>query len=273
MTTPATGIPKRVKTFLVLAFGISWGAFAARSAVAWPSAVDEGLRLTVKFGPSLAGLLSAFRFGGAAGLGTLVRRLLFPSPIIKWVAVAFLLPIGVLAAALPLRALLGDSVLPLNALSLPGFSSLFFTLLATRFFLGGGLGEEFGWRGFMLPVLQQRMGAFNASIVIGLFHGMWHLPAYGAGVVLLTLYTVAGAIVFTWMYNRTGGNLFLPALMHATANASLPALETLVPAVDQEVLFPVLVFGVWAALAMLIVRWVGADGLDPATPRATGVGR
>jgi len=114
----------------------------------------------------------------------------------------------------------------------------------------------------MLPVLQQRMGAFNASLVIGLFHGVWHFPAYGPGVVLLTLYTVAGAIVFTWMYNRTGGSLFLAALMHATGNASLPALETLVPAVDQEVLFPVLVFGVWAAVAMLIVRLVGADGLE-----------
>jgi membrane protease YdiL (CAAX protease family) len=120
----------------------------------------------------------------------------------------------------------------------------------------------------MLPALQRRMNALDASIVIGLFHGAWHLPAYGVGAVLLTLFTVSGAVVFTWMYNRTGGNLFLPALMHATANASLPFLETLVPAIDRELLFPLLVFGVWVAIAGMIVWRVGRDGLDPRSETA-----
>ncbi len=51
----------------------------------------------------------------------------------------------------------------------------------------------------MLPTLQSRMGPLNASLVIGLCHGAWHLPAYGGGAVLLTVFTVSGAFVFTWM--------------------------------------------------------------------------
>ncbi len=174
---------------------------------------------------------------------------MIPCPSPRWLAIAFLLPIAILLVALVLRVLIGGSVLPAGPLTFVEASGLFFTLLATRFFLGGGLGEELGWRGFMLPTLQSRMGPLNASLVIGLCHGAWHLPAYGGGVVLLTVFTVSGAFVFTWMYNRTGGNLLLPALMHATANASLPFLETLFPAIDQEMLFPLLVLAVWAAVA------------------------
>ena len=84
------------------------------------------------------------------------------------------------------------------------------------------------------------------------------------------LFTISGSIIFTWMYNRTEGNLFLPALMHATANSSLPFLERLVPAVDGEILFPMLVFALWATVAGLIVWKVGKGGLGPTAREAGG---
>jgi hypothetical protein len=65
------------------------------------------------------------------------------------------------------------------------------------------------------------------------------------------------------MYNNTEGNLFLPALMHATANASLPFLEQIVPVIDGELFFPMLVFLLWAAVASLVVWRLGPNGLGP----------
>ncbi len=257
---PAQGNGLGVWFFLALAFGISWGTFALRRAATWPEPIDEFLRLTIKFGPSLAGLLAALHVSGLAGLKSLLGRLVIPCPRPGWLAIAFLLPIAILLVALAGRVLIGGSVLPAGSLTFVEASGLFFTLLATRFFLGGGLGEELGWRGFMLPTLQPRMGPLKASLVIGLCHGAWHLPAYGGGVVLLMVFTVSGALVFTWMYNRTGGNLLLPALMHATANASLPFLETLFPAIDQEMLFPLLVLAVWAAVAGAIAFAMPSHG-------------
>jgi CAAX protease family protein len=253
----------KVGTFLVLAFGISWTAYLLRRAGSWPPGVDEALRLSVKFGPSLAGLGVALAYGGVRDVGNLVRRL-HPSPgHLRWLLLAFGLPLVILVVALPLRVGVGGSVRPLNLVPFADGAGIFGSLLATRFFLGGGLGEELGWRGVMLPELQQRVGAWRASLIIGVAHGLWHLPAYGPAVLFLMLFTISGSIIFTWMYNRTDGNLLLPAVMHATANASLPFLEHLVPAIDGEVLFPMVVFALWAAVAGLVVRRVGTAGVGP----------
>lgn len=252
--------------FLLVAFGISWGAFLIRRAAEWPLAVDQTLRMTVKFGPSVAGILAACWVRGLGGVSEILRCLVTVRVNVAWFALALLLPILVVSVALPIRYLLGNDILAPRGLDLADAVGLYVTLLAVRLFAGGGLGEELGWRGFMLPQLQPRLGALNASVVIGLFHGAWHLPAYGFGAVILTVFTVSGAVIFTWMYNRTDGNLLLPALMHASANASLPWLETVLPAIDGELLFPLIVFGIWAALAVILVWRVGARNLGPRAP-------
>ena len=110
-------IPPPVRFFLLLAFGISWGAFYLRRAFDWPEAAAEGPRLTIKFGPSLAGLLAALRYGGASGMRNLVARLNPLRAGVGWVALALLAPIGILLTALGLRALLGGGFAPAEGLA------------------------------------------------------------------------------------------------------------------------------------------------------------
>lgn len=110
-------------------------------------------------------------------------------------------------------------------------------LLAVAFLYGallGGGNEELGWRGFMLPTLQERLSPLAASLVIGVFWSLWHLPLHMGGfyeggamlgsqsviasMSLRTVQTVPLAILFTWLYNRTDGNLLLMVVLHATVS-------------------------------------------------------
>jgi membrane protease YdiL (CAAX protease family) len=63
---------------------------------------------------------------------------------------------------------LPDVVLPLLVLE-----SFFWAFL-----FGGGLNEEAGWRGFALPCLQSRFRPMVASIILGAFWGLWHVPLH-----------------------------------------------------------------------------------------------
>ena len=49
---------------------------------------------------------------------------------------------------------------------------------APLWLLNSGLGEESGWRGFALPMLQRRSSPRVASIVIASGWMIWHVPAF-----------------------------------------------------------------------------------------------
>jgi membrane protease YdiL (CAAX protease family) len=38
-------------------------------------------------------------------------------------------------------------------------------------------GEEYGWRGFLLPKLTNRVGKIKATIIVGIIWGLYHIPA------------------------------------------------------------------------------------------------
>jgi membrane protease YdiL (CAAX protease family) len=88
-----------------------------------------------------------------------------------------------------------------------------------------GMGEEVGWRGFALPRLQRHRSALAATIVLGVIHAFWHLPAFfykdaykamglAAGLPMLVISVVAAAILFTWIYNSTRGSLLMVTVFH-----------------------------------------------------------
>lgn len=98
-------------------------------------------------------------------------------------------------------------------------------------FLAGSL-EEFGWRGFAQPRLQQRISAFTAALGIGLAWALRHLPLFylydvpaydPAG--FWTTYLgslLLSSVLYAWLYNGSGGSLLLPMVAHALGD--MPAL-------------------------------------------------
>ena len=155
----------------------------------------------------------------------------------RWYAFAVLFWPAAYALGMAVDAALGGKApaYPYAAPSLAG------TLLAIAnvALWGGGL-EEMGWRGFALPRLQTRHSPLIASLIVGLFWALWHTPEYLTGqytstsgtgpaaiagiLVRFTLYTPPLTVLFTWIYNRTGGNLLLVVLAHTSFNVGTAVL-------------------------------------------------
>jgi membrane protease YdiL (CAAX protease family) len=101
----------------------------------------------------------------------------------------------------------------------------------------GPLQEEFGWRGYALDRLQARFNALISSIILGLMWVIWHLPYmfWLSDEVIYEVFwgfllsNILITIVFTWLFNNTGGSVMVTLINHAMfilAVIMFPALET-----------------------------------------------
>ena len=250
----------RFSTFVALTFVLTWVPWLT---VAWllrtgrPPVVTT-LVLIGGFGPFLAAVLVA-----AAGddlrswLGALVD---VGAPLGVWAA-AVMVPIALYVLALGVFLLAGGgfdraSVLP--AAAVPA------VVLAT--FIRGGL-EEPGWRGMALPVLQRSVGAFRASIVLGVIWALWHVPLFllpgssqaGTPFWLYAPAVVGISVIATWLYNAAGGRVLVPVVFHTLSNAV--SVTTATGVVGDGFTSQVgLLVVVWAVVVILVWRY-GTDRL------------
>ena len=192
---------------------------------------DSMFLLIAAYSASLAGVILTAIVSGKAGLGRMFRRLLIWRAGIGWWVFALFAFALLYLGGLVLAALFSGSALNLN-LTQPVY--MFIPLFIVKFFLDAGLGEELGWRGFLLPRLQARYSALISSIIIAIVWGLWHWPlfmlegmsptyemgqAWGVVPALLgyTVFVVLPySILFTWMYNNTKGSLLLAFVFHAS---------------------------------------------------------
>jgi membrane protease YdiL (CAAX protease family) len=90
------------------------------------------------------------------------------------------------------------------------------------------LGEELGWRGFLLPRLLP-VGQVRAILMSSVIWGVWHAPVilqghnYPSqpvlGVFLMVAFCVLSGTILSWLYLWTRSP-WAPALGHATINAT-----------------------------------------------------
>jgi uncharacterized protein len=97
--------------------------------------------------------------------------------------------------------------------------------------------EELGWRGFgVQTAVDGGHSPARAAAVIGLLFVLAHLPFYlpghlydGLPIWPVPIWLLAGSVLLTWIYLRTG-SVLLAGLMHAAFNGTVPLTWGLDPA-------------------------------------------
>lgn len=205
-----------VLLFYVLTFGLEFGLVGGL--IALGLGLPSLIVAIFVFLPTIVAVLLSGIEGGAAGVKALLGKFGLWRVGPQWYLFAILSAAALALLARGLYTLAGGTVAPPQ-----GYSLSMLLMLA----IGGPLAEEAGWRGFVLPRLQAHMSALSASLLIGVLWGaVWHLPMFlgGSYTVPLGWYVllcIAWAILFTWVYNHTGGSLLIAFLYHWAINVSV----------------------------------------------------
>ncbi len=264
---PRWSARRQVVVFLLLAAGLSWWT--------WPlTLLNPTSTALVPWGPTIAALIVTGLAFGRHELGRLAGRMVRWRVGPGWYAVALLGPVVLLGV--PVLVLMATGARPDVTEPFPGVATLLL-VFAVRFAFGGALGEEAGWRGFLLPRVRRRYGLLAASLVVGVVWMAWHLPLFLSGPATdqrpplqFALWGLALSVVFAWIYERTDGNLLIVMLFHGMVDtfASL-VFPLFIDGGDYGRLFWFLVVAMWlTAAAVVALDRRSAPGRAPSAPGA-----
>lgn len=208
--------------FVLITYGSTWALnLSQRTAAATgsPEAIYTFLFGTV-WAPTLAALLLTSMLEGRRSFVGLLRSAFRAPPRAWWFAVAITVPCAMVWLAVSIARAFGDSAPP------PG-SSLWPSIVGMQF-LTGAVGEELGWRGFLLPRLTRHFG-FTIGVMLGAgLWSAWHIagaffPGLGPQAAPLLPFLVFVALfgVFLAFVFLGSQHLLAPILGHLSLNVTL----------------------------------------------------
>jgi len=225
-----TSVRKQIITFVIGTYGISWFLFL----IGYQTNLLPVILLGI-WAPTLVSIVLNRYYFGAAGLKALFSR--FTRTNVKWYYWVLLL---FLPAVIHYT---GHSIWQLyyyGELSTIVSPPQYWLSAIIPSFIIAGFGEELGWRGFMLPRLQQAFSPMAAMLILATVHMFWHLPTYWLGqgmhnvpLLFILAFLFPWTILFVWLYNKSGGSLIFAVSFHAISNASLSIVRFM--PLDSEV--------------------------------------
>jgi membrane protease YdiL (CAAX protease family) len=223
------------------------------------------------YGPAIAAVIVTLIMSGLNGLQDLLNRLLAWRVGIVWYLVALFLPAIISLLNTALHTMFGGDAPnfaepPISRIVVPsplaGLSpaGLVVPLFIYHLIFGPAIGEELGWRGFVLEKFQQRQSPLRASVWVGFCWTIWALPFSWSPstpgimtlrVILLLLGAIPASILSTWIYNSTQGSLLLVVLF----NNAVKLTDLFVTPAASNPVFTIASFWI---VALLVLRRAGS---------------
>ncbi len=244
---------KSLTWFLAITFIFSWILFLVPLTFTKMDAIQkqlttQGLWAIAMWGPGIAAIITTL-FVDKKSFSSLRLNTLGAKRFYLW---AWILPIALVIIGGALTLLFGAAKLDLNftmirdaMASAPkeidaplwiivGAQVIFAITLAPFINLIFALGEELGWRGYLLPKLMP-LGQWNAISTSGVIWGFWHAPAIVQGhnypgypilgIFMMIVFCVLLGTILSWLTLNTKSP-WVAALAHGSINAvaGLPIL-------------------------------------------------
>jgi hypothetical protein len=211
--------------FFAMTFAIAWGIIgfyiffpAQAQALFGALSGTHPLFVLAVYAPAIAAFVVVVRWGGVAALRRFLSRMLLWRCSVPWIVL--------LLGGIPLVYVAGSLIkgnLAVSFADLPGPGA---TMGGMLFMLFLGPVEELGWRGVVLPILQQYLMPFWSGLILGVIWGAWHLPAFFLSGTPQSAWSftpflagsVAVSLILTPLFNASGGSILLASLFHFQLN-------------------------------------------------------
>lgn len=221
-----------VLSFIIITFGITWIASSIyyfstpHNQSEAPSVLGLIFSFIWYYGPCLGAVIVIRVKNSSIGLRNLFHRMV--QWRVKWYWYLFIMsyPIVLHLSIAGIDFFVkGTPIIFFQAEGVPA-GNILLTLLALIILqiFQRGIGEETGWRGFLLPQLQTNYSMVKSSVILGLIWGLWHFhPANFKSLISVTGIFVFGnifltAFIFTWLSKKTNNSLFMAILFHVMLN-------------------------------------------------------
>lgn len=219
------------------------------------------LQLVAQFGPSLAALILIFSEKGKKGVINIFKNITGLKVHYKWFVFALFFELFLFHLVLLYCVISGYGNINIQTNLIFG-SYCNFLLNIVFLSLLTGLGEEIGWRGYLLPKLQLKYKIILASMILSFVNSIWHLRSdcivmimqndfigfsqvYFPDMCLRLLITVPVIFVQIYVFNETKGSLLIMILFHGTANASYEWVKEMTGNSNPEFLLPIFAAVLW----------------------------
>ena len=255
----------------------------------WAPWYISGNPTALVFVPFLTALIVPAVADGKAGIMAVLRRAIrWRAPLKIWAFVLFI-PTFLGLITIAVNILLGGQA-PQSPLVAEGSSLQQVAMLAFMFLIPiTGNIAELGFRGYALPVAQEKWGPLWGTLILGTFFGLWILPEffdvtspqYAMGglsfLPFFVLTEIGWSYMMTWAYNKSShSSLIAGYIFHSAFNFWTAAMLTSASFVDgsleinslDETLFRINAIVVALAAVGFIIATRGRLGYSARTDEA-----
>lgn len=229
---------KKVITYIFLAYFFSW-SISIPIAISHlnNSNINFSIHYLTAFGPLASAIVTTYIFSGFDGLKDYCKRFI-AIRLDKTLFFTIFSPFLFLIISAIVILILGESVNLQNIGEIKYLGDIGIVGSLLLWIFTFGIGEESGWRGFLLVELQKKYSFRHSTLVLSIAWFGWHIPFFvyndnlsqGGlfGIVMYGLSLFCGTVVLSFLFNKNGNAIVPVAIWHGvfnwiTASESLPS--------------------------------------------------